>query len=215
MTKIFYVDKKMKVIRRRNTKRKNMDWSGGISITITKAELTAWMGPTIWDPVYDVDRHPAFKMRGGKIKTERQLILNGTITENHFLREDGGYDENRLTNKEIKLDVTGYHGIPHQLGTIGGFSCYEESGLHMSLYLPNDMVQFIYCNKRHYEKFEMWFGLNRKWGNPEAPEDFEEPYYKDPNNFRCDASTCGIVFTDEFGNKKEKTNKTTKQKTAS
>ena len=47
MTKIIYVDKKMKVIGRRNTDKRQMDWSGSVSLFITKAELTAWLGPTI------------------------------------------------------------------------------------------------------------------------------------------------------------------------
>ena len=214
MTKIFYVDKKMKVIGRRNTVKRQMDWSGSLSIVITKAELTACLGPSIWS-VYDSERHPSLKMRGGKLSTRRQLILRGIIKEDSFLREDDQMDENRFIDKKINIDLTNYPGTPHQLGSIGGFAYFEESGLEMSLYLPDDLLQFVYRNKRHYEKFEAWFGLNRKWGNPDAPEDFEEPYYKDPNNFACEMSTCGFIFTDEFGNKKEKTNKNTEQKTAS
>ena len=164
MTKIFYVDKKMKVIGRRNTDKRQMDWSGSLSIFITKAELTSWLGPTIWD-VSDYERHPALKMRGGKFCSRRQLILRGIIKEDSFLREDNGMDENRFINKKIDIDLTNYRGTPHQLGSIGGFAYYKESGLDMSLYLPDDLLQFVYRNKRHYEKFEAWFGLNRKWGN--------------------------------------------------
>ena len=100
--KIIYVDKKMKVIGRRNTDKRQMDWSGGISILITKAELTAWLGPTIWD-VSDCERPPALKMRGGKFRTGRQLILRGIIKEDSFFREDNGKDKNRFINKKIDI----------------------------------------------------------------------------------------------------------------
>ncbi len=43
---------------------------------------------------------------------------------------------------------------------------------------------------------------------PDAPEGWEEPYYKNPNSFDCDISGGYFTFTDEFGNKKEKKTKT-------
>ena len=137
--KIIYVDKKMKVIGRRNTVKRQMDWSGSLSIVITKAELTACLGPSVWS-VYDSERHPSLKMRGGKLSSRRQLILRGIIKEDSFLREDDQMDKNRFINKKIDIDLTNYPGTPHQLGSIGGFSYFEGSGLDMSLYLPDDLL---------------------------------------------------------------------------
>ena len=78
----------------------------------------------------------------------------------------------------------------------------------MWLDLPDDLMQFLYRNKKYYEQLEIFFTFHRKWCMPDAPEGWEEPYYKNPNSFDCDISGGYFTFTDEFGNKKEKKTKT-------
>ena len=236
MTEIIYVDKKMKVIKRRNTERIEMDWWGGIHLTIYKAELIQHFGVSVFD-FDDHDRHPSLKMRRGKLSARRELILYAKVTEDYFKRKDKkklpkGYvhknedpytkeqetdfDLNRFKNRILKLYCSGYAGQFNQFNMFGRFYCSEE-GLTMLLDLPDDILQFLYRNKKQYDHFDAWFSLHRKWAFPEAPEDFEEPYYVDHNNFNAEVTNCAITFTDEFGNKKEKKiqKKSPKQKTAS
>ena len=236
MTEIIYVDKKMKVIKRRNTERIEMDWWGGIHLTIYKAELIQHFGVSVFD-FDDHDRHPSLKMRKGKLSARRELILYAKVKEDYFKRKDKkerpkGYsndneelytkeqeedfDLNRFQNRIVQLYCSGYAGQFNQFNMFGRFYCSEE-GLSMLLDLPDDILQFLYRNKKQYDHFDAWFSLHRKWAFPEAPEDFEEPYYVDHNNFNAEVTNCAITFTDEFGNKKEKKtqNKSPKQKTVS
>jgi len=233
MTEIIYVNKQMEVTKRRNTERVHMSWHGGITLKIDKAELIQHFGMSVFD-FHDQDRHPSLKMRRGKLSARRELLLSGIVKEDYFRRKDRmdrptnyryeneeqeldeKYDTNRFQNRTMKLYCSGYAGQFNQFNMFGRFYCSEDD-LSMLLDLPDDILQFIYRNKKHYNDFEVLFGLRRKWSFPKAPEGFEEPYFIDRNNFNAEVTNCVITFTDEFGNKKEKKtqNKSPKQKTAS
>ena len=78
MTEIIYVNEKMEVTKRRNTERKKMDFSGGMSVTINKAELCQHYGIDVWHGD-DHDKHPSLKMRRGRMSARRQLNLYGKV----------------------------------------------------------------------------------------------------------------------------------------
>ena len=160
-----------------------------------------------------------------------EFLIDANDIEKQFLNEEPDYEElrafeetlemteedskqdfdlNRFKNEKMSIDCSNYAGQPHQLGRFGHFYRSEDENYGMSMWLdlPDDSMQFLYRNKKHYENFEAYFVFHRKWGGPDAPEDWEEPYYKNPNSFDCDVTSCQFTFTDEFGNKKEKKTKT-------
>ena len=57
MTEIIYVNEKMEVTKRRNTERKKMEFSGGMSVSINKAELCQHYGIDVYH-FDDHDKHP-------------------------------------------------------------------------------------------------------------------------------------------------------------
>ena len=75
-----------------------------------------------------------------------------------------------------------------------GYSSTSKASIQFGLKEQN------FLGKGQKAKFQADFGENQT----AYDISFEEPYYKDPNNFACEISTCGFIFTDEFGNKKEK-----------
>ena len=154
--KIIYVDKKMKVIGRRNTDKRQMSWSGSLTVSITKAELTAWLGPTIWD-VSDCERHPALKMRGGKFRTGRQLILRGIIKEDSFsiavFTNKSSLPKNQIKSPwAIKETLTKFNPNPKfflfLLNLIFNFFLYSCSGNTSETIQPDKSNEFKIENNK-------------------------------------------------------------------
>ena len=230
MTEIIYVNEKMEVTKRRNTERKKMEFSGGMSVTIHKAELCQHYGIDVWHGD-DHDKHPSLKMRRGRMSARRQLNLYGTVNDSQFLKEhrphrntmysndpeiyqkelEQDYHLNRFQNEIIQIDCSNYSVDTNQFNMFGHFHCHE--GLSMNLQLPDDVFRFLYQNKKTHNEIEAYFCFHRKWAHPVAPEDFEEPYYKNPNSFSVEVTRCAFTFWDKFGNKTnvDSTNKNNKQ----
>ena len=196
ITEIIHVDRFMNVTNKEYISDR-CDWSGSISINIQKIVHTLSVGQKIWD-VRDSDLRAELKMRGGKPRADRNLDIQGVITGDSFRRYQNKDDENRFVGKSINITCYKHHGNLLEIGRIGNFYYSTERGVGMTLLLPSDVLQFIHRNKKLYPKFETFFLLSSKWGFPPAPENYQEPYYKDPNNFHCEVTELGMIFEDNF-----------------